>query len=486
MNDEKIVKYIKNEIENEFLDFKLKNYDWNNEKSKANYLLDVMSLANSLADDDRYIVLGAKVKPNGERVLRGINVNELQDSSDYQQLVTEHIEPDISVEVKKISLDGNDYGIIRIFNCNNKPYMIKKKYNDLHVGLMKARRGSRNTEVTRYWLDEIYTRKNSTPKSEFKIYGLNNGNIVDEIKSKKYNFFPDINLEEKEIVKLIMKINNFVIDDIANSEKTLVNNSITTIFAKTGFKPTKKEIANGVIENIKEHSKKIKETLSNNFFDVGNLSEIFAGLSTDFQMKYDLVGSESSKQKYYLITELNYRINRISSWRKFMDSISSLAYIELAIKEQGDTSDEEIEVILELPRDCYIEYDDFPNADIDIVDEINSRYSERMFKPYYNSNISDFRKMPAASVGHFQLPPINSLGSTSIKSIDGVYEYIDYDIDHNSEKTLLSFTIKSLKANEVMAFPGNIIFKNPISDMKYTIVSKKSNKKIEGLLHITN
>ncbi len=486
MDDEKIVKYIKNEIENEFLDFKLKNYDWNNEKSKADYLLDVMSLANSLTDNDRYIVLGVKVKPNGERVLNGINVNELKDSSDYQQLVTEHIEPDISIEVKKISFDGNDYGVIRIFNCNNKPYIIKKKYNDLHVGLMKTRRGSRNTEVTRYLLDEIYTQKNSIPKSEFKIYGLNDGNIADEIKTKKYDFLPNMNLEEKEIVRLIKIINNFMIDDINNSEETLVNNSITNIFTNVVRKPAKREIDNKVIENIKKYSKKIKKNLSESFFDVGNLSEIFAGLDTNLQMKYDLVGSELSKQKHSLINELNYYINRVNSWHRFMDSISNFNYIELAIKELGDTSDEEIEVILELPRDCYIDNESFPNADIDIVDEIDNVYSERMFKPNYNSNISDFRKMPASSVGHFHIQSMEPFGSTSTKSIDGVDKYIDYVIDHNKEKTILSFTIKSLKAHEVMAFPGNIIFKSVINDIKYIIVSKKSNKKIEGILHIVN
>ena len=44
-----------------------------------------------------------KVKNNGTREIKGINSNDLVDSAEYQQLVTENIEPTISIELKIVT-----------------------------------------------------------------------------------------------------------------------------------------------------------------------------------------------------------------------------------------------------------------------------------------------------------------------------------------------------------------------------------------------
>ena len=62
MNDDEIENIIKNEFENEFLDFKLEAYDWNLSKKKEDFLKDTLSLANSITENDRLIILEERNK----------------------------------------------------------------------------------------------------------------------------------------------------------------------------------------------------------------------------------------------------------------------------------------------------------------------------------------------------------------------------------------------------------------------------------------
>lgn len=493
--DDKIIKqYIDYEFENEFLDFKLKPYEWNNTKSKSDFLSDIICMANSLTVGDKFIILGVKVKPNGERIQQGIDKSKLMDSADYQQLVSENIEPSISIEVKIVSHLNNDYGAIRIFNCNNKPYLLKKKFGDLEQGYIKVRKGSRNTNINRYILDEIYNSKNPKLESIFKISGIINGELDDKIILKKYDFLPDISSFKNDIIDMFNQINELNIDDII-VETTQIDNDISE-FQKSiselanSFKmPTSKvQLSADLIENITNFSKNANIELNNNFFDIGNLTKTLAGLSPgnigNIHTTYSFSGSVKSKRKYDMLNELDKIINRAFSWFLFEEKVSNFGYIELAISEIGNISDEDIEINLELPAKNYIDYDEFPEADSNIVDEINEKYSKMMFKPYYNSEISEFRKKTLTS---FNMPPIiNPLISSSTEYIKGIYDYIDYEVSYNDDKAILSFTIRNIKENESMVFPGKIIINGDVKEMRYTIISKNNNKKIIGKLEISD
>lgn len=484
MDNKKLIDYINNEFENEFLDFKLEVYDWHENKDKEDFLKDVVSLANSRTNNDRFLILGAKVKQNGERILKGINTKELLDGAVYQEFVTEHIEPEISIETKIINNDGLNYGIIRIFNCDDKPYLIKKKFNDLEQGFIKIRRGSRNSAISRYSLDQMYLSKNPIQNSEFKIFGLKNGNISDNIELGKYEYLPDLDQEKENLINLIKKINTIEIDDYKEENTSITDNLVgANIFQKNVLPSHKVEIDKKIMNNINEFARTLKIEINTNFYDVGNLSESFNGISTNLIPLYKQAGSEKSKEKYRLIIDLDCRINDLVSWTKFINGVKKYRYLELAIKETGNVSDEEVEINIELPKESYVDYDDFPSADPVVVEEINDKYSEEMFKIKHNSNISDFRKMPIPSASvHTPNISISNLGRVSI--IEGIYDFIDYDVTKNKDKTILKCTIKSIKENEIMAFPGKIILNSEIEEIRYSIISKKSKEKIVGILKI--
>jgi hypothetical protein len=362
----------------------------------------------------------------------------------------------------------------------------------LDTGFIKTRRGSRNTNISRYFLDEIYALKNPMEKSEFRIYGLDNEYITENIKLKEFNYLPNIFDEKEKLTNLLEKINNIIINDYNDDgdEKKFNISSNIGLYSKIGFPSTKKEVDAEIVNNIDSFAKEIGFKINDDFYKLGNLRERFTGIKAsnllNISQGYEIEGSKMSKEKYKLILELDMQLKKTISWAKFINDIKDFRYLELAIKEIGNTADEEIEINVELPKDCYIDYEKFPKANSVIVKEINKKYSEYLFKPSYNSGVSDFRRMPLSTPGNTYIPSIDPFSKAKVEIIEGMYNYIDYNVIENKDKTILNFTIKNLKKNEIMAFPGKIIIKNSIKEINYSIISKKNKEKVEGILIIKN
>ena len=171
------------------------------------------------------------------------------------------------------------------------------------------------------------------------------------------------------------------------------------------------------------------------------------------------------------------------SWLDFLKKIEDIRYIELAITEIGNTSDEEIEISIKVPKTNYISCEDFPRPSNNIVKEINVNFSEKMFKPYYLEDISDFRGILPSGKSYI-LPQNYLLDKNNIEIFNEPSNYIDYDVIYNDKFAILNFTIKSLKENETMIFPGKILVKGNVNQLRYSIVSKKSREKISETINI--
>lgn len=488
LDDSTLINYINNEFENEFLDFKLNIYDWSIIECKEDFLVDVISLANSNAKGEKYIITGAKVKPDGERIIQGIDIKKVKDSAIYQELVTENVEPSISVEFKILNYNNNNFGIFKIFNCDDRPYLLKKKYGNLESGFIKVRKGSRNTNISRYFLDSIYKEKTPERISNFKISGIIDTKISDNIYLKKYDFFPDMYKEREKCISLLKEINQIEIDDVDGNPTSLQK---TVDLLNNGFmKSEPLEIPERLKSNINTLAEVMEIKLNDNFFNIGNAGKRFNGFyggTLGPNIDYIETGSDKSLKKYKMIWNLNEKIEQLLAWGTFLDEIKDYSFIQLAITEIGNLADEEIEVTLELPKNVYIDNESFPEVSNSILKDVNENYSVKMFMPEYDNTISDFRKMPLSTSTYIptttRFPLLYGSGSNT-ENIDTIYDYIDYDVLEKEDKTNISFTIKNLKENETMVFPGNIILNKKIDTIPYSIVSKNSKNKINGTLTI--
>lgn len=157
IDHENIYGLIKKGYECEFLDFKKVQY---HKEIFHELIIDIMSMANSSHRGDKYIILGVKDKPNGNREIFGISKDEFIDSSIYQNVILDNIEPEIKFDYFPIDYENRLLGIIKIHTSNtDKPYMLKKRYKHLNEGLCKVRKGSNNTYATRKDCDNFYSAK---------------------------------------------------------------------------------------------------------------------------------------------------------------------------------------------------------------------------------------------------------------------------------------------------------------------------------------
>lgn len=294
-------------------------------------------------------------------------------------------------------------------------------------------------------------------------------------------FFPDFYKEKNELISLTKEINEIKIDDLNETNETLLNITL--------FKPESIKIDEQIIETIREFAKATEINLNEDFFDIGNAAKRFSGFSSSSGYlgplaEYEEIGSKKSLRKYKMILNLNNKIKRILEWLIFLDKIKDYRFIQLAISEIGNISDEEIEVSIEFPKNIYIDTEYFPEANENISEEVSREYARKMYMPDYGNDISDFRKMPLSTNLHIPSHPPLSFYNSATDSLNTIYDFIDYDVFEKQDKTIINFTIKNIKVGETMVFPGNIILKKEIESMKYSIISKNSKNKQIGKLII--
>jgi len=157
-----IADLIQFENENTNLDFKAIQYKKDQFES---FLKDILSFANAISREDKYIIIGVKHKSNGDRELLGIQEDFIDDAT-YQQLVDSNIEPHINFKYFPFEYNSKKYGVFKIFDCEHPPYMMKKKYGSLYLGDSFIRKGSFQNRLSRKDLDNLLQLKQNKDISD--------------------------------------------------------------------------------------------------------------------------------------------------------------------------------------------------------------------------------------------------------------------------------------------------------------------------------
>lgn len=144
------------ENENSGIDFKAIQYE---KKMYADLLKDIIAMANADIEGERLIIIGVKHKSNGNREIRPIKNEEFIDSANYQQLVRENVEPELKIDYAPHYYKKDLLGLLKIQECYDPPYMLKKDYSTLKKGDCYIRKGSHQPRALRADLDKIYKKK---------------------------------------------------------------------------------------------------------------------------------------------------------------------------------------------------------------------------------------------------------------------------------------------------------------------------------------
>ncbi|WP_281884181.1 helix-turn-helix domain-containing protein [Paenibacillus sp. YYML68] len=152
---DRIYELIEHGYECDYLDFKDKQY---NKDKSIDLIGDIMAMANSRHAGDKFIIIGVKDRPEGKEI-NGIRPEEFIDSANYKQIILSNIEPEVQFDYFKFEYKGIVLGVFRIYNSENKPYMLRKKYERLNEGYCLIRKGSMNALARRSDFDYMYLNR---------------------------------------------------------------------------------------------------------------------------------------------------------------------------------------------------------------------------------------------------------------------------------------------------------------------------------------
>ncbi|MEO6963939.1 MAG: ATP-binding protein [Puia sp.] len=154
MNAARLEDMIRHEPENTYLDFKMIEY---NKEQNPSFLKDVLTMANANIEGEWFIIIGVKLFPDGEREIAG--VPSLTDAATYQQLVADNIENELSISYESFCIDDKQIGVFTISQCGDRPFMMKKDSGSLRKGDIWIRKGTSQRRADGKDLDRMIAGK---------------------------------------------------------------------------------------------------------------------------------------------------------------------------------------------------------------------------------------------------------------------------------------------------------------------------------------
>jgi len=124
------------------------------------FLRDIIALANASIDGPRYIVVGVELDQKGQKRVHSIDHDDFSGNPPYQSIVTDNIEPPISISYKPLTLQGKRVGVYEIGDCRDRPYMMRIDHSELlRRGDAYIRTNDTAVKMGRRQLQDLFVKK---------------------------------------------------------------------------------------------------------------------------------------------------------------------------------------------------------------------------------------------------------------------------------------------------------------------------------------
>ena len=203
-----------------------------------------------------------------------------------------------------------------------------------------------------------------------------------------------------------------------------------------------------------------------------------------------LMGSNSEKEKYELIEELEEYTGIYNGLYKFYNELNNYYCLELAIENLGKKFDEDVEINLKIKKEGFVEYKKFPVPsekiikrflDEEIIDKLIEINSINGISNYTSTN----RNVAPLAPTSFKVPGM--LGYVEPDYEDYFNYYVDYiqwlsgfEITCDEEYYYVKCEQKNIKPNEKILLPARLIFKEIPKCIEYEIKTKHNSKIMKG------
>ncbi|MFA6371725.1 MAG: ATP-binding protein [Methanothrix sp.] len=238
---------IKYENEHSGLDFKAIQYT---REKYEDFIKDIMSMANADIGEEGYIIIGVKLRNSTERDILGISKEDFIDSATYQQIISENLEPDINLEYTAYLFESKYLGILKISQCNDQPYMMKKDFGKLKKGDCFIRKGSFQPKMTRQDFDRIMAKKqnNNDFSDAIRIYFSEN----DQSQEIELSTIGELDYPSERARRKIQAIIGRKKTSAAANSFSLYNSGSLHLFGGVPYEDRSIEELEKNLENLKE------------------------------------------------------------------------------------------------------------------------------------------------------------------------------------------------------------------------------------------
>ena len=318
--------------------------------------------------------------------------------------------------------------------------------------------------------------------SELKLVGINLDCHIDDA-AHIIDFIPNVAYTTEKYLDRISGL----FDDIS-AIKLDKRNERTNSLSSLSFSFNKPV-------DINEHERDIIQSMADilkmeipeDFFSLGNLSQSTA--PTDILGRKQLTGKDLEKTKYRKILKLCNTISKCSEWIPIENAFSGKRCLKLALQNYGTAIDEDIEITLLIPHDCYTPIGSFPTFTNDQKGYLlNDCDMSTLFGISSTSEYIDYSASIVNNAFSSQPHSTNFLpGYTPDYSDDYINELRNvfcYDVYDEGDHYILKLKIDYIKHNTTVAFPSVIFVQDSFNYIDYSITSRNAPDVIRGRIEV--
>ncbi len=233
----------------------------------------------------------------------------------------------------------------------------------------------------------------------------------------------------------------------------------------------------GVISTIKYMAEHLNVSLSEDFFDIGNLRRYRMPMG-------GIEGSKIEKDKYRLIHSLYSTINEFRDWAPVEKAFDNIRCVKLVLVNNGTSIDKDIEVSITIPKNKLLRISDFPDLQYKEMEYLSQKCDmEDLFgieetAQYLKYSFSEESEPYVPTIPDFPyyFPDYEESYRNTLKDV------FCYKCFSEEDNYILKIPFKYIKHNTAIAFPTPLLLREDISNIKYSITSKNNPQIKEGVI----
>jgi len=388
------------------------------------------------------------------------------------------------------SLDSNQYQKVKDF---------KIKYQDKGIYSIISDEDDFKRQFTNHialhFMKIITTNDDVTAKSVLRVE--DSLSPEQEITAKNLEFRNSVFMarQSEKIREKILSIGEIVLPELEGKDSPVdINNPLEK---KLGINNLESIVGSGEPVKISEDWRRVIHSaaeicdikLGKKFFEVGSLTRTrrihynFTGGS-----RYNYDGKDSEKKKFNAIKTLYMDARVILDYTEYFSKLDDLSFISLAVVNEGQTFDEDIDLTLYFEKDTLMLPEYFPIPGESIIETVNE-------EEFLQSLLMSVSSEKTIEYDNYPIPryiPTNigmlaySKNYDEFKSeyINDLKQMMCYEVFEKKDVDIIRFKVQYIKQHTKMVFPSKLFLRKTDTTIRYNISSKFSPLILEGEIEI--